>query len=64
MKIYECICLKNWHVEAQNGDRQDLQRGKAYTTSASHEDGTVTVFLSFWIRAPLDVFEPITADRP
>lgn len=64
MKIYERICLKDWHIEAQNGDRQDLTRGKTYTTSASMDDGTVTVFSSFWVQAPIDIFEPVTADMP
>ena len=64
MKVYDRICLKDWHVEAQNGDRQDLKRGETYTTSASLPDGTVTVFSTFWVRAPLDVFEPISSERP
>ena len=58
MKVYERICLHDWHVDALNGDRQDCKRGKAYTTSAPHEDGTVTVFSSFWVRAPGSIFEP------
>lgn len=64
MKVYERICLQDWHVEAQNGDRQELKRGKFYTTSASHDDGTVTVFSSFWVRAPLSVFEPVGRNVP
>ena len=58
MKVYERICLKDWHIEARNGDRQDLKRGKTYTTSAPQEDGSVVVFSRFWVRAPGDVFEP------
>jgi len=64
MKVYERICLKDWHIEAQNGDRQDLKRGKTYTTSASNEDGEVQVFSSFWVYAPIGIFEPLTAERP
>ena len=64
MNVYERICLKDWYVEAQNGDRQDLKRGKTYTTSASNEDGEVQVFSSFWVYAPIDIFEPLTVDRP
>ena len=63
MEIYERICLKDWHIEAQNGDRQELRRGKTYTTAAS-KDGTIKVFSTFWVDAPIDVFEPLTADRP
>ena len=64
MEVYERICLKDWHIEAENGDRQALQRGKHYTTSASRDDGTVIVFSSFWVRAPIDIFEPVTAKIP
>jgi len=63
MKVYERICLRDWFVEAENGDRQDLKRGKTYTTSAS-KDGEVTVFSSFWVKAPIDIFEPVTEQRP
>ena len=58
MKIYERICLRDWFVQAENGDRQDCKRGKIYTTSAPHDDGTVTVFSGFWVRAPQEIFEP------
>ena len=64
MKVYERICLKDWHIQAENGDRQDLKRGKTYTTGASREDGTVEVFSTFWVGAPIDIFEPLTAERP
>lgn len=64
MKVYERICLRDWFIEAANGDRLDLKRGKSYTTSASQPDGTVAVFSRFWVIAPLDIFEPVTAERP
>lgn len=64
MKVYDRICLKNWFIEAENGDRLELHRGKSYTTSASQPDGTVTVFSRFWVTVPLDVFEPVTPERP
>lgn len=58
MNVYERICLHDWHVEAANGDRQDCTRGKTYTTSEPHDDGTVTVLSRFWVRAPESIFEP------
>jgi hypothetical protein len=58
MKTYKRICQRNWFIQAQNGDRQDLHQGRAYLTSKPHDDGTVTVFSSFWVRAPLDIFHP------
>jgi hypothetical protein len=64
MEVYKRICLKDWHIEAKNGDRQNLTRGEKYTTSASRSDGTVTVFSSFWVQAPIDIFEPVTSERP
>ncbi|MGI9335740.1 MAG: hypothetical protein ACR2RL_21550 [Gammaproteobacteria bacterium] len=58
MKVYTRICLQNWFIEAENGDRQECERGKTYTTSEPHDDGTVTVFSTFWVRAPDSIFEP------
>lgn len=58
MKVYERICLQDWHIEAKNGDRQECRRGGKYTVSAPHGDGTVTVFSRFWVRAPEAIFEP------
>lgn len=63
MKRYKRICLKDWHIEAQNGDRQELKRGKCYTTLAS-KHGKVMVFSTFWVSAPIEVFEPVTPELP
>ena len=64
MNVYQRICLKDWHIEAQNGDRQDIERGKTYTTSASNDKGEVKVFSTFWVNAPISIFEPLTLERP
>lgn len=56
MKIIERLCGRNWFIEAKNGDRLDLVRGKEYTTSATVTDGEVTVFSKFWVKAPIDIF--------
>ena len=66
MKVYERICLRDWFVEAENGDRQECKRGKTYTTGAPRaSDNTVVVFSSFWVRAPADIFEPFNdGERP
>jgi hypothetical protein len=64
MKIYERICLKDWSVEAENGDKQECFRGKTYTTTASDSNGMVTVFSGFWVNAPVSIFEPVTPERP
>ena len=55
MKVYRRICIKDAVVEAQNGDRHEIKRGKEYTTSYEHEDGTVTVFGPFWTRFPVEI---------
>lgn len=56
METQEAVCIKDWHVEAQNGDRQDCHWGKTYTVHL-HDDGeTVTVFSRFWVRAPKEIF--------
>lgn len=57
-KVYERICLRDWFIEDQAGNRQECKRGKTYTTSRPHDDGTVTVFSSYWVRAPQEIFEP------
>jgi hypothetical protein len=55
MQIGESICIKDWHIEAENGDRQECRRGKTYTTTKP-ENGEVTVFSRFWVKAPADIF--------
>ena len=50
------ICIEDWHVEAENGDRQDCKRGKEYTVSKPWGDGTVTVCSTFWVKAPARIF--------
>ena len=49
------ICVKDWSIEALNGDRLDLKRGKEYTTSPE-KNGRVVVFGRFWVLAPASVF--------
>ncbi len=55
METYKRICIRNWFVEAENGDRQDLLCGTEYITSAERE-GMVTVFKQFWVKAPIEIF--------
>ena len=57
MEVGEAICIKDWHVEAENGDRQECKRGQTYTTTRP-QDGTehVTLFSQYWVRAPKGVF--------
>ena len=33
MKTFKRICIKNWEIIAQNGDRFRVERGKEYLTS-------------------------------
>lgn len=63
MKVYERICLKNHKVEAENGDCQRYERGRAYMMSAPREgDESVVVMSTFWVRLSreivADIFEP------
>jgi len=55
MKVGTRICIQDWSIEAQNGDRLDLKRGKEYTTSPE-KNGRVIVFSSFWVPAPVSIF--------
>ena len=61
--VYEALCLENWYIEAENGDRQDCVKGKTYTISAPRKDGTVKVFSRFWVDAPAHIFERRSANR-
>ncbi len=67
MKVQMAICLEDWSVtgkvsdsrvpvEQQEDATATLKRGQEYTVSAPHDDGTVTVFSSYWFRAPQSLF--------
>lgn len=55
MKVYRAICVEDWHVEAENGDRQECKRGQEYTVS-DEKNGKRTVFSGFWVEAPARIF--------
>jgi hypothetical protein len=55
MQTFNRICIKDYELEAKNGERLILKRGKEYTTSPE-VDGEVTVFTNFWVKIPADVF--------
>ena len=56
MKTFERICIKDWETTTNNNDHFKVERGKKYTTSSEHEDGTCTVFRSSWVRVPVKNF--------
>lgn len=55
MQTFHRICIQDYTVEAKNGDRLDVTRGKEYLTSAE-KDGTVIVFSGFWVTVPISIF--------
>jgi len=55
MKVFSRICLKDYTVEAQNGDKLELKRGREYTTSEENND-KVVVFSNFWVPVPVNIF--------
>lgn len=55
MQTFNRICIKDFELEAENGNRLILKRGKENITS-SEIDGEVTVFSNFWVKIPVDVF--------
>jgi len=56
--IVERMAIRDWSIEAQNGDHQDIRKGQTYTTIEDiHDDNTITVFSRFWVRVPLNVFQ-------
>jgi hypothetical protein len=67
MKVLERLCVQNWFIDAANGDRLDLVRGKEYTTTPYVIDGEVTVFSRFWVKAPVSIFheqQDVSETRP
>lgn len=64
MKIVNRLCIKDWSLEALNGDRVDLKRGMEYTTSPGVINKEVTVFTNFWIKAPIEIFAEREDFRP
>ena len=56
MTTYQSICIKDFVVEAQNGDRLELSRGREYITSPVQKNNKVVVFSNFWVSVPADIF--------
>jgi len=56
MKTFNRICIQNYFVEAKNGDRLDLYRGKEYLTSDVDDKNEVIVFSQFWVPVPISIF--------
>ena len=55
METYNRICIEDYVVKAENGDILELYRGKEYLTSIER-DGKVTVFSSYWVKVPAEIF--------
>lgn len=55
MQTFNRICIKDFELQSQAGERLILKRGKEYTTSPE-VDGIVTVFSEYWDKIPVDVF--------
>lgn len=57
MKVEKRMCLRAGTFV--DGDKSfTLERGKEYTVSPPHANGTITVFSRFWFRCEQDYFEP------
>lgn len=52
MTTYKRICIEDWSIQDTKGQRLDVKRGEEYITSPEHEDGTVTVFSTYWVPTP------------
>jgi hypothetical protein len=57
VEIVERVARRDWFIEDQQGNRQDVHAGKSYTTTRNVKDGKVVLFSSFWVPVPLDVFQ-------
>jgi hypothetical protein len=65
MQTFKRICIKDFLITAENGDRCEIKRGREYITSAVNkapkigpdpQANHVTVFTNFWVAAPVDIF--------
>jgi len=52
METYNRICIEDFALEAKNGDKLELKRGKEYLTG-KRKNNMVTVFTNYWV--PVDV---------
>lgn len=55
MKTFKRICIKDYTIEDDIGQKLELKRGKEYTTS-SEINKKVVVFSTFWVRVPVKLF--------
>lgn len=55
METWTRICIKPRSVTDPIGQHFTVERGQEYLTSRS-ADGYVTVFSTFWVRVPADIF--------
>jgi hypothetical protein len=64
VKTFNRICIEDHTIEGIGRDGEDvsfiLKRGKEYLTS-TEKDGHVTVFTTYWLRVPVDIF---AGERP
>lgn len=65
MRTFNRICIKDYEIIAENGDRFAVKRGQEYLTSAVNdapaigpkaEANHVIVFGDFWVPVPIEVF--------
>lgn len=56
MRTFSRVCIEDDALEAQNGDRAEIKRGREYITSPVRADGTVIVFTNFWVPFPVTRF--------
>jgi hypothetical protein len=53
---YKRICIRDWKIEFEDGKSFQLERGKEYITSDTDDHGYITVFASFWVVVPANLF--------
>jgi len=56
MKTFKRICIKNFKLIDDEGQKLELNRGQEYTTSKKDVDNNVTVFTNFWVSVPVKLF--------
>jgi hypothetical protein len=65
MKTFKRICIKDYEITADNGDKFKIKRGVEYITSAVNQSPAigpkaewnhVIVFDDFWVPIPFEMF--------
>lgn len=56
MKTFQRICIKDMKFNDLLNQEFKIERGREYITSEADENGFVTVFSTYWVNIPVELF--------